>query len=121
MKLPTALILAFPLFAIAAQQDSPSSPSNERHQQAGAPVIRKDGEAPSATSVVLREKHDGKAYSDLEYAWDAFKHRGRMVWACRGVQTGDFVSESLCAFQPKTDAHWPSKDVPANWDGTLRR
>lgn len=121
MRLPFALILAFPLLAIAGEHDFPSGQSNEQKDKAGAAVFQKNEISPSAASEVRREKNDGNSYSDLEYAWDEFKHRGRMVWACRGVQTGDFVSESLCASQPKIDSHWPSKDVPANWDGTTRR
>jgi hypothetical protein len=118
MKPPVALILTLPVLAIAAQQDSPSTRSNEQKAKAGVPVMQKMEGRPFATSAVQSGKNGGKAYSDSEYAWDEFKHRGRTVWACRGVHTGDFVSESLCAFQPKTDSHWPGKDVPAKWDGT---
>jgi hypothetical protein len=120
MKLPAALILAFPLLAIAAQHDSPSNQPDEKKEKASAKSIQKNEGSPSAASAAQPEKNGGKAYYDSDYAWDEFYHRGRTVWACRGVQTGDFVSESLCAFQPKSDSHWPSKTVPGNWDGTER-
>jgi hypothetical protein len=52
---------------------------------------------------------------DDDYAWDEFNHRGRMVWACRGVQSGAFVPPELCAFKPKIDSQWPDKKIPGNW------
>jgi len=52
---------------------------------------------------------------DYDYAWDEFNHRGRMIWACRGVQSGAFVQPELCAFKPKIDSQWPDKNIPGNW------
>jgi hypothetical protein len=52
---------------------------------------------------------------DIDYAWDEFDHRGRMIWACRGVQSGAFVPPELCAFKPKIDSQWPDKKIPGNW------
>jgi hypothetical protein len=52
---------------------------------------------------------------DFDYAWDEFNHRGRMIWACRGVQSGAFVPPELCAFKPKIDSQWPDKKIPHNW------
>jgi hypothetical protein len=52
---------------------------------------------------------------DIDYAWDEFNHQGRMIWACRGVQSGTFVPPELCAFKPKIDSQWPDKKVPGNW------
>lgn len=52
---------------------------------------------------------------DYEYAWDEFNHRGRVIWTCRGIQSGAFVTPELCKFKPKIDSQWPDKKVPGNW------
>lgn len=52
---------------------------------------------------------------DYDYAWDEFNHRGRMIWTCRGIQSGGFVPPEFCKFKPKIDSQWPDKKVPGNW------
>jgi hypothetical protein len=46
--------------------------------------------------------------SDTEWAWDQYRNdAGNLVWACRGVQTGQFWPEVRCQFLPKLDIRWP--------------
>lgn len=52
---------------------------------------------------------------DYDFAWDQFKHRGRMIWACRGVRTGQVVDSNLCAGKDMVDSHWPDKNISPNW------
>lgn len=52
---------------------------------------------------------------DYDYAWDQFDHRGRMIWDCRGMQSGAIVQAELCKFKPKTDSQWPDKKIPSSW------
>jgi len=56
---------------------------------------------------------------DGRMAWDAFQHRGSIVWMCRGVTTGNFVDRSYCASEPRTDSQWPGKEIPAHWTGKI--
>lgn len=51
---------------------------------------------------------------DYDYAWDEINHRSRMIWTCRGVQSGAFVPPELCEFKPKIDSQWPGKNVPSH-------
>jgi hypothetical protein len=45
---------------------------------------------------------------DYEWDWDQFMAPGDgLVWACRGVQTGQFADEWHCAGKPKADLRWP--------------
>jgi len=52
---------------------------------------------------------------DYDFDWDMFNHQGRMIWTCRGVQTGIFVDESICSGKNKNDVRWPEKHPPAEW------
>jgi hypothetical protein len=52
---------------------------------------------------------------DYDFAWDQFSHRGRMIWACRGVHTGQIVDNSLCAGKDMVDSHWPDKKISPEW------
>ena len=52
---------------------------------------------------------------DFAYSWDSFQHRTTTIWACRGVQSGQFVDDSYCAFKPKLDKVWPFKNIPGHW------
>jgi hypothetical protein len=52
-----------------------------------------------------------------DYAWDEFKHWDTMLWQCRNVKTGDFVSSKYCSGKSKVDSHWPDKTTPPNWSG----
>lgn len=56
---------------------------------------------------------------DDRLVWDQFRHRGTLVWACRGAQTGQFVANSFCATQPMVDARWPDKEMPEGYGGVL--
>ena len=46
---------------------------------------------------------------DYQWDWDAFYRDGRLVWACRGVQTGRFAELERCRGKPKNDSRWPTK------------
>ena len=51
----------------------------------------------------------GGAY-DYDWEWDAFYSSSyQMVWACRGVQTGQFADGFKCQAKQKTDWKWPEK------------
>lgn len=46
--------------------------------------------------------------ADFDWEWDQFMlQNGQVVWACRGVQTGQFAPEQRCAYKLKTDWKWP--------------
>ena len=48
--------------------------------------------------------------ADYDWAWDQFYNSEyNLVWACRGVQTGQFADVNRCAYKPKNDFTWPSK------------
>jgi hypothetical protein len=50
---------------------------------------------------------------DSEWAWDEYRNRsGNLVWACRGVQTGEFAPEIKCAAKIQIDTQWPGKSAP---------
>ena len=91
-----ALLFAAQPWSTACGQDKP-----KRNDADGSPIAQKATESPRPV--------------DYDYAWDEFNHRGRMIWACRGVQSGAFVPPELCAFKPKTDSQWPDKKIPGNW------
>ena len=55
---------------------------------------------------------------DTGYAWDQFDHRGRVMWACRDIKTGEIVANELCEFMEKTDTQWPGKATPESWRGS---
>lgn len=57
--------------------------------------------------------------TDFDVAWDEIAHRGNMRWECRGVPSGKFVANSLCAEKPRVDSRWPDKKAPPNWSGVL--
>jgi len=51
----------------------------------------------------------GTAAADYDWDWDQFYNANMLVWACRGIQTGQFAEESRCAYKVKTDYRWPGK------------
>lgn len=57
----------------------------------------------------------GEGYApnyDTEWDWDQFYNEYRqLVWACRGVQTGQFAETYRCSGKWQTDARWPSKEA----------
>ena len=67
------------------------------------------------SSSTTRKSAELPAAVNYDYAWDAFNHRGRLIWACRGVQSGDYVASELCAFKPKVDSQWPDKKLLGSW------
>lgn len=47
---------------------------------------------------------------DYDWEWDQFYNQNRvLVWACRGVQTGQFAEQQHCAGKLMTDWKWPGK------------
>jgi hypothetical protein len=64
---------------------------------------------------VAKKPSELPAPIDFDFAWDGFDHRGRTIWACRGVQTGAFVARELCDLKPKVDFQWPDKKIPGHW------
>ena len=57
----------------------------------------------------------GNSYSnaaavDSEWAWDQFYNEHyQLVWACRGIQTGQFADQWRCQYKSMNDLTWPSK------------
>ena len=49
--------------------------------------------------------------TDYSWEWDEFYRYGSLVWACRGVQTGQFAHNYRCAGKTKTDWKWPAKSA----------
>lgn len=50
---------------------------------------------------------------DYSWDWDQFYNQYRqLVWACRGVQTGQFAESHRCIGKYQTDYRWPSKEAP---------
>jgi hypothetical protein len=48
--------------------------------------------------------------SDYDWAWDQFYGASyELVWACRGIQTGQFANVDKCQYDPKIDSRWPAK------------
>jgi hypothetical protein len=46
--------------------------------------------------------------SDYEWDWDQFRNQyGQFVWACRGVQSGQFADNSKCFGKFQVDSRWP--------------
>ena len=52
-----------------------------------------------------------KEYHDHEWDWDSFYNQGQHVWACRGVQTGQFAEYEHCSDKIQTDDRWPGPDL----------
>jgi len=47
---------------------------------------------------------------DVDWDWDQFYHStGSLVWACRGIQTGQFADLYRCSGKSKNDYRWPNK------------
>jgi len=45
---------------------------------------------------------------DSSWAWDSFRDQyGNLVWACRGMQTGQFSFLVRCRDRPRHDLTWP--------------
>ena len=49
---------------------------------------------------------------DVEWDWDQFRdQQGLFVWACRGVQTGQFATHDKCFGRLQTDFRWPGPNL----------
>lgn len=57
--------------------------------------------------------------TDFDVAWDEIAHRGSMRWECRGIPSGKFIANSLCADRPMVDSRWPDKKAPPNYSGVI--
>jgi hypothetical protein len=52
----------------------------------------------------------GMSLYDTDWEWDQFYNSSRqLVWACRGVQTGQFANQYNCASKAQIDWKWPGK------------
>ena len=63
-------------------------------------------------SVVNSSASGGSSNTNIDndWEWDQFYNAyGELVWACRGVQTGEFAVLSKCDYKYKTDYTWPGK------------
>lgn len=55
--------------------------------------------------------YNGSA-SDSSWEWDEFYNaQYQLVWACRGVQTGQFSEQYHCQGKSQSDWKWPSKSA----------
>lgn len=64
--------------------------------------------AAAGATLELRQSMAGP--TDYEWDWDQYyDDRWQLVWACRGVQTGQFVEPSRCVGKVQLDWRWPSK------------
>lgn len=64
-----------------------------------------------SSAQALRMREAGPVYLyDYEWDWDEFyNEQYQLVWACRGVQTGQFANQAHCTNLPRTDLRWPDK------------
>lgn len=50
--------------------------------------------------------------TDYAWEWDEFYNQySQLVWACRGVQSGQFADLSQCQGKVRNDWKWPSKSA----------
>lgn len=75
------------------------------------------------SEIHIASKKDGsedrKKSANGDYAWDNFNHTGALIWACREIRTGAFVSDKFCANQEKNDLQWPGMTTPPNFVGEI--
>jgi len=51
---------------------------------------------------------------DYDWAWDQFFNENyALVWACRGMQSGQFAALEKCSYKYQSDFTWPSKRADA--------
>jgi hypothetical protein len=75
--------------------------------------------APAQTSPKTGFEQALPSLLDDQFAWDQFKHRTTLIWACRGTKTGKIVGNSYCASQPMVDSRWPDKKTSGDYRGVL--
>ena len=62
------------------------------------------------TGVSINEALNKLPTHDTDWAWDQFHHStGSLVWACRGIQTGQFAKLERCDGKSKNDYRWPKR------------
>ncbi|WP_440963977.1 hypothetical protein ACL58G_29150 [Massilia sp. GER05] len=71
------------------------------------------------TSETKTQKLQKSSTQTDDYAWDNFNHTGAIIWACRAVKTGEFVSPKRCANKEKIDSQWPGMTTPPNFVGEI--
>lgn len=50
---------------------------------------------------------------DTDWAWDQFYGPNfQLMWACRGIQTGQFADQWRCQYKIKVDSRWPGLSAP---------
>lgn len=69
--------------------------------------------AANSSGVGYASPSTSSAYSsasDYDWAWDQFYSASyELVWACRGIQTGQFANVDKCQYDSKIDSRWPAK------------
>lgn len=76
-------------------------------------AIAKDGRRGISPMPAQQRQQVGILPIDVDWQWDEFYGpNGQLVWACRGVQTGQFAFEDKCANRAKVDIFWPDKRAP---------
>lgn len=77
---------------------------------AGALLVaaaRRGGGASQSTASQPLAQQSGPTV-DYEWEWDQFYNQASQpIWACRGVQTGQFANEQRCFGKAKIDWKWP--------------
>lgn len=93
---------------IAALLSGCATPEDRQKWAAAAAIVAVAAIAYSAT-----RSDGGGGYApaavDYEWDWDQFYHQGTLIWACRGVQTGQFAERSNCQYKYQSDYRWPNK------------
>ena len=73
-------------------------------------AICKAGGGRYCTGVSINEALNKLPTHDTDWAWDQFHHStGSLVWACRGIQTGQFAKLERCDGKSKNDYRWPKR------------
>jgi len=85
-------------------------------------IAEQDAEMAATTLLILGgaalvaaslKNRSGGGYAppgDYEWDWDQFFNDDyRLVWACRGVQTGQFADTHHCSGKFQVDSRWPQK------------
>lgn len=100
------LIVAIQFARVGYCQDKPTqmAPRQDKPKLTAPRDDFSDEKAPETQTAI-----------DYDYAWDQFYHRSRLIWECRGVQSGKFVPPEFCAFKEKQDTQWPDKTIPGHW------